>query len=430
MPTVFISYSHDSSEHVDRVLALADRLITDGVDTRIDRYALDPSEGWPVWMHKQIAEADFVVLVCTPTYRRRYDREETPHTGLGATWEGMIAQQLHYEAGARNDRLLPVVFEDGDPMQDIPLSLRAFTHYRVLTGYDALLRRITKQPRRVPPPLGQLRSLPPDPRPGPLGGTSPHPAAPRAGIHVDNRGASIGQQISVNGDATLGPIAITMPTPQVAPASPSPSPTPASPSTILLFTANSSDDPLELDGELRAILDALQRSRERDRYPTRISPSVTFPQVIHDLDDYDPAIVHFSGHGVHGELVLADAHGAPHEVAAEHMATLLGTVREPPTLAVFAVCQSEPLAAAATRYTRYAIGFRDSVEDGLFPLFSATFYERLAARSDPDIPRAFALAKLAVMAAGFETARLACLFEHPGRDVTDLRETRTNEARV
>ena len=34
---VFISYSHDSAEHRDRVLALSERLRQDGIDTLLDR---------------------------------------------------------------------------------------------------------------------------------------------------------------------------------------------------------------------------------------------------------------------------------------------------------------------------------------------------------------------------------------------------------
>ena len=44
MPTVFISYSHDSQEHKDKVLALADQLRTDGIDCRIDQYNSVPPE--------------------------------------------------------------------------------------------------------------------------------------------------------------------------------------------------------------------------------------------------------------------------------------------------------------------------------------------------------------------------------------------------
>jgi SEFIR domain-containing protein len=37
-PEVLISYSHDSPEHKDRVLQLAERLRGDGVEVQIDQY--------------------------------------------------------------------------------------------------------------------------------------------------------------------------------------------------------------------------------------------------------------------------------------------------------------------------------------------------------------------------------------------------------
>jgi hypothetical protein len=43
-PKVFISYSHDSDQHKDRVLALSDRLREDGIDCIIDQYETSPPE--------------------------------------------------------------------------------------------------------------------------------------------------------------------------------------------------------------------------------------------------------------------------------------------------------------------------------------------------------------------------------------------------
>jgi hypothetical protein len=43
-PRVFISYSHDSDEHSDRVLELADRLRGNGIDAIIDQYIQFPPE--------------------------------------------------------------------------------------------------------------------------------------------------------------------------------------------------------------------------------------------------------------------------------------------------------------------------------------------------------------------------------------------------
>jgi hypothetical protein len=177
-PKVFVSYSHDSDAHRDRVLALADRLRAEGIDARLDRYVENPSEGWPGWMQRQLVECDFGVLVCTPTYRRRFDREDAEEAGKGAKWEGMIAQQLLYEAHAKNDKLVPVLFEEGRE-DDVPLVLRPYTRYRLMGEYDRLYRRLTRQPEITAPPLGTIRTMPPASRMGlGVGGA---PAAASAG---------------------------------------------------------------------------------------------------------------------------------------------------------------------------------------------------------------------------------------------------------
>jgi hypothetical protein len=47
-PKVFISYSHDSGAHEDRVLDFANRLRKDGIDAESDRYENSPAEDWPL----------------------------------------------------------------------------------------------------------------------------------------------------------------------------------------------------------------------------------------------------------------------------------------------------------------------------------------------------------------------------------------------
>jgi len=42
---VFISYSHDSQGHMDRVWQLSERLRCDGVDCRIDQHEESPAVG-------------------------------------------------------------------------------------------------------------------------------------------------------------------------------------------------------------------------------------------------------------------------------------------------------------------------------------------------------------------------------------------------
>jgi len=88
-PRVFISYSHDSTEHTKAVLALAQRLRQDGVDAWIDQYENGtPEEGWPRWMLNRLDWAQTVLLVCTEIYYRRFRGHDDPDQGKGADWEG------------------------------------------------------------------------------------------------------------------------------------------------------------------------------------------------------------------------------------------------------------------------------------------------------------------------------------------------------
>ena len=65
---VFISYSHDSESHRERVLGLSERLRRDGVETSLDQYVTGaPDEGWPRWALNQLDAAGHVLVVCTET---------------------------------------------------------------------------------------------------------------------------------------------------------------------------------------------------------------------------------------------------------------------------------------------------------------------------------------------------------------------------
>src|SRR5271157_6634532 len=75
-PRVFISYTHDDQDHMDRVWNLSERLRGDGVDCHIDQQEEAPAEGWPRWCRNQVQEAQFVLVVCSETYQRRYAGKE------------------------------------------------------------------------------------------------------------------------------------------------------------------------------------------------------------------------------------------------------------------------------------------------------------------------------------------------------------------
>jgi len=147
---VFISYSADSQEHVERVREFATRLKLDGIDVRIDTDVdLDPPEGWPTYSQHQIEKADHVILVCTETYRRRFDGREQPDCGKGVTFEGRLIKQEIFDSPGRTEKFIPVIF-DVEDVTHIPSMLRDRGRYDVgqdidsaaALGYRALLRRL------------------------------------------------------------------------------------------------------------------------------------------------------------------------------------------------------------------------------------------------------------------------------------------------
>lgn len=159
---VFISYSHDSPEHKDRVLELADRLRRDGIDCQLDQYLASPPEGWARWTLDRIEQAAFVLVVCTQEYEQRVRGRTAPGTGRGAKWEGAVITQELYEQEAHNTKFIPVLFSPGDSVY-IPVFLRGYAHYALDTdeGYESLYRRLTDQHDTPAPGLGKRRTLPP-----------------------------------------------------------------------------------------------------------------------------------------------------------------------------------------------------------------------------------------------------------------------------
>lgn len=166
MPTkVFLSYSHDSEQHSQRVLALANQLRSHGVDAELDQYVTRPTQGWPRWCEEQLQpeSSEFVLVVCTETYRKRIEGRVPADEGRGVFWEGSAIYDYIYD-GKSNSRFIPIVFDRGDEAH-IPRPLKNGTHYTLTAfelsdpGYKALYRELTHQPAVERPPLGPIVKL-------------------------------------------------------------------------------------------------------------------------------------------------------------------------------------------------------------------------------------------------------------------------------
>jgi hypothetical protein len=156
-PKVLISFSHDSREHEQRVLELANRLRGDGIDCTIDLYVVVPEEGWPLWMERQIRDSNFVLMVCTGTYLKRVLGEEQPGKGLGVRWEGNLIYNAIYSAGVMNTKFIPLLFVAGEASQ-VPTPLQGTTFYEPFTdaGYEKLYLRLSESTSSGKQEFGKL----------------------------------------------------------------------------------------------------------------------------------------------------------------------------------------------------------------------------------------------------------------------------------
>ncbi len=137
-PRVFISYSHDSIKHAEHVLGLSERLRQDGVETILDQYEQGtPPKGWPLWMLDQLDQANFVLLICTETYYRRFRGHEEPGVGKGADWEGAVITQKIYDSRSTTTRFVPVLFDPDSP-RFIPEPVRGGAHHPPSAGMIGL----------------------------------------------------------------------------------------------------------------------------------------------------------------------------------------------------------------------------------------------------------------------------------------------------
>ena len=169
---VFISYSWDSEEHKEQVLSLANTLRNPwGIETDIDQYVrakppFTPPQGWDLWMEKRIEWAEFVLIVCTETYKRRFRGDEEPGIGRGVTWEGTIIRQHLYNDQLVNTKFIPVVFSSPD-LTHVPMILNGNDKY-ALEGeksFRELCYRLRKQPTVIMPEVLTARlPAPPEPK--------------------------------------------------------------------------------------------------------------------------------------------------------------------------------------------------------------------------------------------------------------------------
>lgn len=113
---VFISYAWESEEHREWVKALADRLLSDGIEAVLDQYDLELGDRLPQFMEQSVRSSDYVLIICTPTYKRKADERIG-----GVGYEGYIISGELFSQ--RNERKFIPVLKEGSIEDSIPAFL-------------------------------------------------------------------------------------------------------------------------------------------------------------------------------------------------------------------------------------------------------------------------------------------------------------------
>ena len=322
-PVVFISYSHDSARHRERVRALSLRLRGDyGCDCRIDLDAEGRVASWPRWMRRQIAEADLVLMIFTRTYRRRFDGDEKSGRGRGATWEASIIFNLLYAAaaGAELLKFVPVVFE-ADDAHHVPEDVFSGTIYQL----------------------------------------------PRDWVRL-------GRCLELNAGRKAEPAQTTFASGKIVDSAPLQEHARA---LSVLFVGAQRGTGLNLRGQLAATRTSIARAKYGTSVRLRGLFNITPEQMLMELGNQCPDVLHLSGKQEGGQIKMHNVQGDLTPVSAERLAGLF-TQFSALRLVILDTCWSLPQAHQIVRVVDAAVGVAAAIAEPVATDFFALFFNALA----------------------------------------------------
>lgn len=135
-----------------------------------------------------------------------------------------------------------------------------------------------------------------------------------------------------------------------------------------------------MDEEVREIQAGLERARIRDQFEIIAKWAVRPDDLRRALLDYEPEIVHFSGHGEENQgLVLENNSGQMQLVSSESLARLFKLFQGKIECVLLNACYSETQALAIHQYINCVVGMNQAIGDRAAIKFAVGFYDALGA---------------------------------------------------
>jgi len=156
-PRVFISYSWSDEDHQDRVLKLANQLLNNGVDVKIDKWDLREGQDKYEFMEQMVNDENIekVLILCDKTYKEKANIRKG---GVGDETQ-IISSEIYNDT--KQTKFIPIIFErdeNGDPFLPTYIKNRIYIDLsdeaKYDEGYENLIRAIYNRPENIKQPLG------------------------------------------------------------------------------------------------------------------------------------------------------------------------------------------------------------------------------------------------------------------------------------
>lgn len=158
IPKIFISYSWTNPGHEDWVINLAERLVSDGVDVIIDKWALKEGQDKFNFMETMVKSEDIdrVLIILD----KKYSEKAEKRTGGVGTETQIISPKIYSDVS--QEKFIPIVTEKDENGESfvptylngrIYIDLSEQEHFE--ENYESLLRNIYKRPAYRRPKIGK-----------------------------------------------------------------------------------------------------------------------------------------------------------------------------------------------------------------------------------------------------------------------------------
>lgn len=148
---------------------------------------------------------------------------------------------------------------------------------------------------------------------------------------------------------------------------------------ILWLAANPlSTARLALDEEAREVTEKLRLARDREVFELITRWAVRPTDLLQQLNEHRPHVVHFSGHGDStGMIALSAGEGTSRPVTTAALAELFRIMKDEVRLVVLNACYSDIQAQAIAQHVDHVVGMRQPINDRSAMIFAAAFYSAL-----------------------------------------------------